>query len=258
MRRGVAGGNFIHIKGVHRVLLNGLAQQGVHNNELALFPVKRPDEPVTQRKAAELVDAEDRGILIALGNSLQHLVFDLIALLDHGNGDVPLKGGFGEVADIRLEHEGQKLLHFLCAQFLLPQHNRHHGVDGGGKVIAGKSVDAVVVFLHSFVPSFTEIFLRPSAGILAAGAIRPRADHEHGVLFVRHAEQGKLQLKGALGDQQRLLRGVLQQGIAELLPVKLRVQRLAQTVIEIFQPGKGRGHPAGGDIVNSGKLCQHL
>ena len=115
-------------------------------------------------------------------------------------------------------------------------------------------MDAVVVFLHGFVPGFAEIFLRPPEGIFAAGAVRPRADHEHGISFVRHAEQGKLQLKGALGDQQGLLRGVFQQGIAELLPVKLRVQRLAQTVIKIFQPCKGRGHPAGGDIVNSSKL----
>ena len=157
-----------------------------------------------------------------------------------------------------MEHEGQKLLHFLYARLLLPQHNRHHGVDGGGKVVAGKGVDAVVIFLHGLVSGLAQIFLRPPAGILAAGTVRPRADHEHGVSFVRHAEQGKFQIKGALGDQQRLLRGVLQQGIAELLPVKLRVQRFAQTVIEIFQPCKGRGHPAGGDIVNSSKLCQHL
>ena len=83
---------------MHRVLLNGLAQQGVHNNELALFPVKRPDKPVAQRKAAELVEAEDRGILIAPGHSFQHLVFDLIALFDHGNRDIPLKAWLGEVA----------------------------------------------------------------------------------------------------------------------------------------------------------------
>ena len=119
-------------------------------------------------------------------------------------------------------------------------------------------MNAVVVFLHSLILCFAKIFLHPPSGILAAGTVRPRADHEHSVSFVRHAEQGKFQLKGALGDQQRLLRGMLQQGIAELLPVKLRIQRLAQTVIEIFQPGKGRGHPAGGDIVNSSKFAEHL
>ena len=119
-------------------------------------------------------------------------------------------------------------------------------------------MDTVVVFLHGLVPGFAQMFLRPPVGILAAGTIRPRADHEHRISFVRHAEQGKLQLKGALGDQQRPLRGVLQQGFAELLPVKLRVQRLAQAVIKIFQSGKGRGHPAGRDIVNSSKFAEHL
>ena len=243
---------------MHRVLLNGLAQQGVHNNELALFPVKRPDEPVAQRKAAVLADAEHGGGIIAPGHGLQHLVFDLIALLDHGDRDIPLKAWFGEVADIRLEHKGQKLLHVLGAQLRLPHQHRDNGVDGGNKIVVGKGVDAVVVFLHGFVSGLAKIFLRPPAGFLAAGAVRPRADQEHGVLFVRHAEQGKLQLKGALGGQQRLFRGVLQQGIAELLPVKFRIQCLAQTVIEIFQPCKGRGHPAGGDIVNGSKLAEHL
>lgn len=162
-----------------------------------------------------------------------------------------------EIPDVRVEAEGQKLLQLLHDQ-ILPYHHPDQDPDGHVKIICLQQLDAVVVFLHGIFSVLAQVAAGPLAGLLAAGAKGPWPDEEDGVLLVRDAEEGKMQLKGALNEEQRLRRGLFQQQPAELLPVELRVQRAAQAVVELFQSVERRRHPPGGDILCCRQFGEHL
>ena len=100
--------------------------------------------------------------------------------------------------------------------------------------------------------------LDPLAGLFAPLAEGPRPHEEDRVLLVRDAEEGEVEFKRSLHEEQRLLRGVVQQQLAELLPVELRVQRAAQAVVELFQSVERRRHPPGGDILCCRQFGEHL
>lgn len=176
----------------------------------------------------------------------------------HRDGDVLLELGFVEIADIRQELEGQELLHLPHLQLVLVEHHPDKDPDGGVKIVGSQHLDAVVVFLHGALPCHAQMALAPLAGLFAPLAEGPRPHEEDRVLLVRDAEEGEVEFKRSLHEEQRLLRGVVQQQLAELLPVELRVQRTAQTVIELVQPLKRRCHPPGGDVLGCRQLREHL
>ena len=56
---------------------------------------------------------------------------------------------------------------------------------------------------------------------------------------------------------KHVLSGVFNQQFAERLPIKLRIQCLAQTIVKVLQPGKGGSDPQAFDIITGGQSFQH-
>ncbi len=67
-----------------------------------------------------------------------------------------------------------------------------------------------------------------------------------------------MQLEHTLSKDQGLGRHLLEQQPAEILPVKLWIQRFSQTVVKVFDPLERRGHNRQIDVVRCGELFQHL
>ena len=204
-----------------------------------------------------MVHGLDGGFVVAAAHGIKDAVFGFVPLFQHGDGDILLELRLVEIPDVRVEAEGQKLLQLLHDQ-ILPHHHPDQDPDGHVKIVRLQQLDAVVVFLHGILPGLAQVAAGPLAGLLAAGAKGPWPDEEDGVLLIRDAEEGKMQLKGALNEEQRLRRGLFQQQPAELLPVELGVQRSPQAVVKLFQPLKGRGDPPGRDILHRCQLCKDL
>ena len=242
---------------MHLAGFNGLAQQGVQHDHLVLLLVERPLEPAAIGKAGVLVHGLDGGFLIAPGHRVQNAVLRFIPLLQHGDRDLLLELRLVEIAGIRVELEGQEFLQLLHRDSAA-EHRIHHNPQGSIEIAGLQDLHAVVVLLHSGLSGFPQIASDPFAGALGAGAHRPGSNEKDRVFFIGDAEQGKVQLKGTLHQQQGILRGAVQQQLAELLPVELGVQRSPQAVVKLFQPLKGRGDPPGRDILHRCQLCKDL
>ena len=84
---GELGGELVNVVGVHMALLDGLAAEGVEDNQ-HVFPVDqgvfRPGgDPVGFEQAV----IPGRLHVVPAGDGLQHLVLHLVALLDGVDGD---------------------------------------------------------------------------------------------------------------------------------------------------------------------------
>ena len=165
----------------------------------------------------------DGGFLIAPGHRVQNAVLRFIPLLQHGDRDLLLELRLVEIAGIRVELEGQEFLQLLHRDSAA-EHRIHHNPQSSIEIAGLQDLHAVVVLLHSGLSGFPQIAPDPFAGALGAGAHRPGSNEKDRVFFIGDAEQGKVQLKGALHQQQGIFRGAVQQQLAELLPVELGVQ----------------------------------
>ena len=67
-----------------------------------------------------------------------------------------------------------------------------------------------------------------------------------------------MQLKHALQQHQRVVGKGIQRILSKLLPVKLRVQRLAQPVVEVVQPLEGRRDLGELDVMDGEQLLHYL
>ena len=67
-----------------------------------------------------------------------------------------------------------------------------------------------------------------------------------------------MQLKHTLQQHQRVVGKGIQRVLSKLLPVKLRVQRLAQPVVEVVQPFEGRRDPGELNIMDAEQLFHCL
>ena len=255
---GVTGGNLIDIIRVDLAALDGLAEQGVHNDHLVFDLIGGTGEPAAVGKAAHLMAGGHGGVGVPAGDRVQNPAFHLIAGLQHGDGDFLLEGRFIEVAHIGMKVEGQELLLFHKLEFLGGEKHTHHGIDGRGKAVVLHNADPVVIVLHCGGTLGADHAQGPFLLFLTARPRGPRANEKNGVFLIRHMEHGKMQLKGFLGKNEGVFRHTLQQKVAESLPVELGVQRLAQAIIEVLQPLKGWRNPHGVDVVGRHNPFQHL
>ena len=118
-----------------------------------------------------------------------------------------------EIAGIRVELEGQEFLQLLHRDSAA-EHRIHHNPQGSIEIAGLQDLHAVVVLLHSGLSGFPQIAPDPFAGARGAGAHRPGSNEKDRVFFIGDAEQGKVQLKGTLHQQQGIFRGAVQQQLA--------------------------------------------
>ena len=145
-----------------------------------------------------------------------------------------------------------------CLKPVCGIHQRQQRVQLGADGLLGQQLHGVVVFRQRPLALLGQVLFAPLDALFAARADDPRPRDVDHVLLIRQAEHGKMQLKHTLQQQQCVVGQVVQDALAKILPVKLRVQRPAQPVVKLVQPLEGRRDPGELNIMDGEQLFHCL
>ena len=256
--QGVLGADAVDIIRVDAGLLDGFAQQRVEDDGKILAVAQRVIEPLLQMEPAGALHGQKGGGAVAPGHRLQHGVFALVALLQHGRRDALREGRLREHPQVQTEIQRHEFMVDHHLELVGGVHQRQQGAQLGADGLLRQQLHGVVVFRHGPVAFLGQVLFAPLDALFAARPGDPRPRDVGHILLIRQAEHGKMQLKHALQQHQRVVGKGIQRILSKLLPVKLRVQRLAQPVVEVVQPLEGRRDLGELDVMDGEQLLHYL